>query len=112
MSDAHLVIDSVKILLRGGDIEGISVNGRTDIFNHPEVERYVEERDGKIQKIEGEFRYDEVLFDFSLSYARESAVDMGHLSVRKQGRRTGDVGIREDAFEFIEEIFEKHFIDV
>ncbi|AHB67407.1 hypothetical protein HISP_00175 [Haloarcula hispanica N601] len=98
-------------MMRGGDIEDLSVNGRTDIFNHEEVRRYTNEKDGKIIKIEGEFEYKSAKFDFSISYAKESAVDMGHISVRKKGQRTGDVGIREEAFEFLEELYNHHFIE-
>lgn len=108
----ELIIDTVKISLRTGEIEEINVNGRTDIFEHDEVERYTEDKDGKIIKIGGEFEYGNNRFNFTVGYSKESGVDLGRISVKKQGRRTGDLGAREEAFEFLENIYDDYFVDV
>jgi len=32
--------------------------------------------------------------------------------VKKQGQRTGDVGAREEAFEFLEDLYDQYFVDL
>jgi len=112
MPRSLLTIDSVKVHLRTGDVDRVRLGGRTDIFNHPEVKRYTDELNGKISAIEGEFEYKNVGFDFQISYATEASVEMGRVTVKKKGKATGDLELREEAFDFLREIYEEFFVDI
>jgi len=109
MSNGNLTIDSVRFELSGGRLEDVRIGGRSDIFQHPEVQRW-RDQDGKIVSISGEFRYDNRSFSFQVSYARSSGI--GRVKVEKKGRRTGDLDVREEGYELVYQAFEKHFVDI
>lgn len=104
----NLTIDSVRFSLSGGQLEDVAIGGRTDIFQHPEVKRW-RNQGGKIVRVSGEFNYDGRRFDFQVSYAKSSG--LGRVNVEKKGRRTGNLQIREEAFELVYDIFENYFIE-
>ena len=108
MSGSSLEIDSVRFEMSGGQLENVQIGGRTDIFNHPEVRRFRSEG-GKIVSVSGQFRHDGRKFKFKASYAPSSG--LGRVKVEKTGRRTGDLDIRQEGFDFVYEEFERHFIN-
>jgi len=108
MSNGNLEIDSVRFSISGGQLRDVQIDGRTDIFNHPEVARF-RDQGGKIVSVSGEFRYDGRKFDFKISYAPSSG--LGRVQVEKKGRRTGDLQIRQEGFDLVYEEFERYFIE-
>ena len=110
MSRNLLTLEKVKMEMRGGDLETVRLNGRNDLEGHQEIDRYINQHDAKISKIDGKFRYKNQQFDFTVSYATEETPDMGRVSVKKMGKATGDLEMREDAYDFLESLFEQHFV--
>jgi hypothetical protein len=105
---SSLEIDSVRFEMSGGQLEDIQIGGRVDIFNHPEVKRF-RKQGGKIVSVSGEFQHDGRKFKFKTSYAPSTG--LGRVQVEKKGRRTGDLEVRQEGFDFIYEEFENYFID-
>lgn len=108
----YLQVDTVKVWLPGHEVQRVRLGGNTDIFDNEEVELFTEDRDGKIVAIEGEFDFRNIPFDFIVSYASESGVQMGRVSVEKKGGDPIDPAVRQDAYDLLERIYEKHFVDV
>lgn len=107
---SEIIIDLVKVDLRTSDIQRIKFDGRTGIFDHPEVIRYTDKKDGKIKHIEGRFKHKTRWFEFTINYATESGYEFGRVSVEKQGKSVGEIDLREEVYEIVYELFEDHFI--
>jgi hypothetical protein len=112
MTEPLLIIDEVEVMVEGDNpIENVDIDGSDDIFEHPEVRRLVNEKDGKIRKIKGEMIYTRnTKFDFQAGFTSDQS--FGRLKVSKKGQRTGDAQIVDDAFDFLYEIYEEYFIDI
>lgn len=101
-------IDSVKILVDGAEIKDVRIDGRTNIFTHEDVDHFTSDRDGEIVQIEGEMYYEDNFFDFQAGYNE----NLGRLKVRKKGQAIGDIELVYDAYEFLYDRYEDHFINV
>lgn len=108
MSGSSLEVDAVRFMMSGGQLEDVEIGGRTDIFNHPEVQRF-RSRGGKIVSISGKFRHDGRKFAFQASYS--PSIGLGRVKVEKKGRRTGDLEVRQEGFDFVYEEFENYFVN-
>ena len=108
MPGGTLEIDSVRFMMSGGQLEKVQIGGRTDIFEHPDVSHF-RSQGGKIVSVSGEFQHDGRKFKFKVSYAPTTG--HGRVKVEKMGRRTGDLDIRQEGFDFVYEEFEDYFID-
>lgn len=108
MAGSSLEIDSVRFGMSGGQLKDVQIDGRVDIFDHPEVKRF-RDQGGKIVSVSGQFQHDGRKFKFKISYTPSSG--LGRIQVEKTGRRTGDLDIRQEGFDFVYEEFESFFID-
>lgn len=101
-------IDTVKILVDGAEIKDVRIGGRADIFNHDDVEHFIDDRDGRIVQIEGEFYYKKRFFDFQAGYNE----NLGRLKVRKKGEANGEIDLVYEAYDFLYDLYKEHFIDI
>lgn len=104
-----LQIDTVKVHLPTREVQRVRLNGNTDIFNNDEVRRYVNELDGRISAIAGDFVYKNLTYKFVLSYSTEAELEMGRVSVQKSGRQAITPEMRDEVYEFLESIYFQYF---
>lgn len=111
-TEPKLIIDEVAVMVEGQNpIKTVDIDGSDDIFNHQEVRRLVDDKNGKIRKIKGEMLYKRgTKFDFQAGFTSDQ--NFGRLKVSKKGQRTGNDQIVEDAYDFLFEIYKDYFIDV
>lgn len=107
--DPHVLeVDLVNLLLDEANLEDIKIGGRTDILDHEEVQRFREEHDSRIVRLEGEFLHNDDWYAFKTGYAD----DMGQVSVKKKGYVEEKPELVKDAFELLFEYYDDHFIDI
>jgi len=104
-----LQVDTVKVHLPTREVQRVRLNGNTDIFNNDEVRRYVNNLDGRISAIAGDFVYKNVTYKFVLSYSTETELEMGRVSVQKTGRQSITPEMREEVYDFLEELAFRYF---
>jgi len=111
MPGAVLRIDEVNIYIEGeSDIETVDIGGREDIFEHDDVRYFVEEENGKITRLEGEFELGGHLFSFQVGYMTDTG--LGRVKVFKQGRGIENEQVVKNAYELVYDLYEKYFVDV
>lgn len=103
-----LEVDLVEILLDEAELRDVKIGGHTDIMQNPEVERFREEHDSRITRIEGEFLLEGNWYKFVTGYTD----GMGNLSVKKKGRVEERPELVTQAFEFLYESYNDYFVDV
>lgn len=103
-----LKITTVKIEIDEPELKDVEIDGRTDIFSHPEVQRFTENHDGRVVQIKGDMEYRGARFQFQAGYYPQ----MGRIKIEKKGRTTGDTQITREAYEFLYDIYREFFIDV
>lgn len=104
---SRLQVKQVKIEVDGQYIKRVDFDGRRNIFHHDEVRRFVEERDGRVAKIEGTMKFKGQDFFFKAGYDS----DFGLFNIEKKGARNGDLAIVNDATEFLNNIYQEHFAE-
>jgi len=107
MIGSRLKIKKVKIEVDEQQIKSVKIGGRTNIFDHPDVRMFTEDRDGRLVYIEGEMKYKDQGFFFQCGYDDK----FGRLSIEKKGKRNGNINIKNEAYDFLDEIYREHFID-
>jgi hypothetical protein len=107
-TSAALSIKTVKIKIDEEDLKDVEIDGRRDIFNHPEVERFITEKDAKIVQIKGRMTYGDTNFKFHAGYYDE----MGRVMVTKKGSKNGNLDVINESYSFLYDIFRDYFIDV
>ncbi|GAB7010448.1 hypothetical protein [Halorubrum trueperi] len=100
-----LQIKQVKIEVDEQSIKRIDFNGRRNIFDHPDVRMFVEDRDGRVSQIEGTMKYNGQDFFFKTGYTPK----FGTYTIEKKGQRSGNLAIVEEAENFLEELYQDHF---
>ncbi|WP_142861260.1 hypothetical protein [Salinigranum halophilum] len=101
-----LYIDEVKIKLMTGELRRANLEGWDDIWENDQVIELTESQDGRISRIKGEFEYKGTDFAFNIGYTD----DYGRVSVEKKGQLSG-VGVVEEGFEFLSELYEEYYVD-
>lgn len=107
MIGRRLKIKKVKIEVDGQNIKGVKIDGRSNIFDHEDVRMFIEDRDGRLVFLEGEMKYKGQDFYFQCGYDKK----FGRLSVEKKGKRSGNLAILNEAYEFLNDIYRDHFIE-
>lgn len=103
-----LEIDLVNLLLDEANLKDVKIGGRTDIMENPEVQRFRDEHDSRIVRLEGEFLLDEKWYSFKAGYTDS----MGQVSVGKKGKVEERPELVEEAFDFLFESYEEYFVDI
>jgi hypothetical protein len=106
MERLKLKITEVILMLETGDLKRAVLDGRTDILSHPDVQYFIDKRNGRIVAVGGEMVYKGVTFEFSIGYTNEG---FGKVRIRKKGERTGDLDINQEAFDFLYKIYKNFF---
>jgi len=104
-----LKIYSVEILAEDESLEEIAIDGKSDIFEDDGVNYFLNNRGGKITSIQGKFDYSEQPFTFEAGYGNED--NLGRLSVKKRGSASIDPKQVDECFDFLSNIYIKHFIN-
>lgn len=107
MIGSRLKIKEVAIQVDEQKIKNVRIGGRTDIFDHDDVQMFIEDRDGRIRYIEGEMKYKDQDFYFKGGYDSM----FGRFSVEKKGQRNGNLAIRDEAYDFLNRLYREYFID-
>lgn len=102
-------VDSVKVWIPDREVQRVRLNGNTDILDNEEVQYFID-RGGKISSVEGNIDFRNIPFNFVVSYATESGVEMGRVMVSKKGSTPIDPEVRDDAYTLLEELFEEYFV--
>ncbi len=110
MPTLKLRIKLIRIFIEGGELRDVNIEGREDIFDHPDVRHFLKNREGRIIYISGDFEFRGISFYFQAGYIMGEG--LGRISVRKKGRRTGNLAIRNEAFDFLYEIYKEYFIEI
>jgi hypothetical protein len=103
-----LEIDLVNLLLDDAALKDVKIGGRTDIIENPEVQRFREDHDSRIVRLEGEFLLGEKWYSFTAGYSDS----MGQVSVKKKGKAEEEPELVAEAFEFLFESYDEYFIDI
>ena len=108
--DPTLRIYYVEMLTEDAILEEVSIDGKVDIFTDESVKHFIEERGGVMTRVEGKFDYKEQDFNFKAGYGAEG--NLGRLSITKRGSSSGNAEIVDECFDFISDIYKRHFIDL
>ena len=106
--DSPVKIDTVNVQIESGEIKEVRVGGRADIFGVEPVENLRENRNGKISQIKGEILFDDEFFHFNVGYNQIT----GRVMVRKKGRARGNVGVVQDAYDLMYDMYKQYFVDI
>lgn len=106
MIGSRLKIREVKIEVDEKRLKRVEIGGRTNIFDHDQVRKVLDERDGRIVQIQGEMKFKDQGFYFQCGYTDK----FGKVQVTKKGQRNGNLMIVEEAFDFLEKLFMDHFV--
>ncbi|RLI81550.1 hypothetical protein DRP04_05830 [Archaeoglobales archaeon] len=106
MDRLKLMIKEVRLALETGDLKKVDIDGRTDILNHPDVQHFINNRNGRIIGVGGEMNYRGVSFEFSVGYTVDG---FGRMRIKKKGEKTGDVDINQEAFDFLYRVYKAFF---
>lgn len=110
MTEKYLIVDTVEIDVDGSDIKKVKIGGRgQDIFRHPEVERWIEDNEGRLSKIEGDLLYRGIWYDFQVGYNRHK---LGSVKVKRKGEKTGEIETVRETFEELFRLYREHFMGV
>jgi hypothetical protein len=108
IDSSALEVDLVEMLVDGAELEDIRIGGRTDIIGNDTVEKFRENHDARVVRLEGQFRLDGTYYNFTTGYTD----GMGQVSVTKQGRVEERPDLVNRAFDFIYKSYDPYFVDV
>lgn len=101
-----LEIDTVEIKLTDGELKTANLKGREDIFENPTVDELTREKDGRIIHLRGDFIYKGTDFSFHVGLPDK----LGRVRIKKKGTLSGDLEVINEAFDFLYDYFDDHFI--
>jgi len=98
---------TLEIKLTDGQLKTANLEGHQDIFETDVVKELTEDENGRIIHLKGIFEYRGEDFNFHVGLPEE----LGRIRIKKKGAPKDNVDLLEDAFDFLFEHFNEHFID-
>lgn len=98
---------TLEIKLTDGKLKTANLEGHQDIFENDVVKELTQDKNGRIIHLKGAFEYRGVDFEFHVGLPE----DLGRIRIKKKGAPKDNVEILEEAFDFLFEHFNEHFID-